>query len=203
MAEKNNVISFEKELFMKNCDIFIDIAKIVGEMLQVGEATFSFDHTEAALTLNPSPKFEGALARFSQEKIKSVTEEIVEIALLLLNNQEQQMLNQAREEGKTNESILQKKIDVVKQHIISDKLQNAFHFYRTCIGYVLEQFAAQRIVKAASPNYPAQETILLKLVVKDNMDEINKQAVFFEVYEDQLEEIIAVLTDLKNQNKPK
>lgn len=203
MAERNNVISLEKELFNKNCDIFVDITKIVGEMLQDGNATFSFDHTEAALTFNPSPKFENALARFSQEKIKSVTEEIVEIALFLLNNQEQQILSQAKEEGKTNEAILQKKISTVKQHILSDKLQNAFHFYRTCIGYVLEQFAAQRIVKAASPNYPSQETILLKLAIKDNMDEINKQSIVFEVYEDQLDEIISILTDLKNQNKPK
>ncbi|SHJ93671.1 hypothetical protein [Desulforamulus aeronauticus] len=202
MAEKTNVISLEKELVNKNCEIFIDITKIIGTMLQDGHAIFSFDHTEAALSFDPAPSFESKLARFSQEKIKLVTEEIVEISLMLLNNQEQTLLNQAQEEGKTAEAILQKKIDAVKQYIINNKLQTAFHFYRTCIGNVLEQFAAQRIIKAASQNYPSQETILLKMTVKDNLDEINKQSILFELYEDQLDEIITILTNLKNQNKP-
>ncbi|MCL5781246.1 MAG: hypothetical protein M1119_10210 [Firmicutes bacterium] len=207
MTEKNNVVHLEQEAIHKNTEIFIDITKILGQLLIQGLVNFSFNYKETAISFDASDQVQEAFAQYSPARVQSVTEEVIGITVNLLYNQEDQMLKQAQDEGKTNHGILQKKINAVKQHIITPNLQNGFNFYRTCIGNVLEQFAAQRVVKPASQNYPSMETVLVKLATRDNMDSAGRQTMSFELYEDQLDEIIKVLTQLKkenpvNKNKP-
>ncbi|SHE38622.1 hypothetical protein [Desulforamulus putei] len=201
MTEQNNVVHLEQEVINKNTEIFSDITAIVGRLMKQGLATFSFNYKETAISFDASPQIREAFAQYSSARVQAVTEEVVDITVKLLDNQEEQMLKQAQDEGKTNYGILQKKINTVKQQIITTGLQNAYNFYRTCIGNVLEQFAAQRVVKPASPQYPSLETVLVKITTRDNMDGASRQTISFELYEDQLDEMINVLTQLKKEHR--
>lgn len=203
MTEHNNVVHLEQEMINKNTEIFIDITKILGQMQSQGLVNFSFNYRETAISYDPSAQVQEAFAQYSPARVQSVTEEVMDITVKLMDNQEDQMLKKAQEEGKTNHAILQKKVEAVKQYIINTNLQNGFNFYRTCIGNVLEQFAVQRVVKPASQNFPAMETILVKLAIRDNMSDTGRQAISFELYEDQVDDVMKVLSQLKKEKKPR
>lgn len=198
MSEQNNVVSLEQEIIHKNSDIFANITNKIGQLLKQGIATFSFDYREAAIAFESSTEVKRAFSDYSPERVQSVSEELVELTLKLLDGQEQNLLAEAEKEGKTAHAILDKKINAVKHHILNSNLQNAYYFYRTCVGNVLEQFIAQRVVKPASNSFPSIETLIIKLTTKDNLSNSGK-TVSFELYQDQLDDIIKTLTQVKKE----
>lgn len=198
MSEQNNVISLEQEIINKNSDIFVNITNKIGQLLKQGLATFSFDYREAAIAFESSTEVKRAFSDFSPERVQSVSEELVDLTLKLLDGQERSLLFEAENEGKTAHAIMDKKVNAVKQHILSSNLQNAYHFYRTCVGNVLEQFIAQRVVKPASNSYPSIETLIIKLTIKDNLNN-SSETVSFELYQDQLKDIIKTLTKIQKE----
>lgn len=197
MSEQKKVVSLEQEIIHKNTDLFIDITGRIGKLLKQGLATVSFDYREAAIVFDSTEEVKRTFSDFSPERVQSVTDELVLLTLQLLDEQEQVLLTESQNEGKTQQEILQKKINAVNQYIINPKLKNAYHFYRTCIGSVLEQIVVQHVIKPASKPYPSMETLILKLTAKDNMDSTNKSAISFEIFPEQLDDIIHTLTQAK------
>lgn len=202
MSEQQKVYSLDQEIILKNTEIFVDITKILGQLLKKNLANFSFSGTDSTISFDSSIEVTGAFNNYSPQTVQSVTEEMVELTLKLLGNEESQLLTIAQEEGKTAHAVLTEKIKVVKENIALDKLQKAFHFYRTSIGNVLEQFLAQRIVKPASGNFPVQNTVQVKLTTRDNLDSSFRQSINFELYEEQLDEIIKIISDIKKDFHP-
>lgn len=202
MSEQQKVYSLDQEIILKNTEIFVDITKILGQLLKKNLANFSFSGTDSIISFDSSIEVTGAFNNYSPQTVQSVTEEMVELTLKLLGNEESQLLTIAQEEGKTAHAVLTEKIKVVKENIALDKLQKAFHFYRTSIGNVLEQFLAQRIVKPASGNFPVQNTVQVKLTTRDNLDSSFRQSINFELYEEQLDEIIKIISDIKKDFHP-
>lgn len=202
MSDKHNVINFDQELAIKNTEIFEDVTKIIGQLMKKDLAIFSFSGDESSLSFSSSPEVNSAFAHYSPQKVQSVTEEVVELTLTLLDNQEERLLTMAEQEGKSNHEIVQKKLNAIKQNIAINKMQNAYYFYRTTIGSVLEQFMAQRIVKPATGEFPAQNTVMVKLTTRDNLDNSFRESISFELYEEQLDEIIKLFTEIKKELVP-
>ncbi|GAB6157455.1 hypothetical protein JCM39194_06550 [Desulfotomaculum varum] len=201
MAEESREPLYE-QCQDKNTEIFCQIIYILGRLIKQGMANFCFSYKETAFSLDDTQQVKEALADYSASRVQKVIEEMLDITVKLLDNQEQQLLSEAQEEGKKHHAIMQQKIKFIKKHMLSPDLPNAYHFYRTCINNVLEQFTAQRLVKPASPQYPSVETILVKITVKDNMDDTGSQSLFFEMYENQLDELIGMLSQLKRDHSP-
>ncbi|CCO07103.1 hypothetical protein [Desulforamulus hydrothermalis] len=184
----------------KNTEIFCQIISVLGGLMKQGRANFCFNYKETAFSLDDSQQVKEALAAYSVSRVQKVIEEMLDITVKLLDNQEQQLLNEAQKEGKKQYTMLQQKITAIKEHLLSPDLKNAYLFYRTCINNVLEQFTAQRLVKPASPQYPGVETVLAKITIKDNMHDNSRQSFFFELYENQLDELIMILSQLKRDH---
>lgn len=203
MNEQLNVINLEQETVNKNTDLFVNITEIIGELMKKGLANISLSYQDCAITFSPAQEVQQAFAQYSVERVQSVTDEVIDLTLKLLDNQEQALLKQAQKDGKTVFNMTQKKIALVKKHIVNDKFQRAYPFYRTTIGNVLDQFVAQRVIKPPTENYPSLETVLLKIVTKDNMDQAERKIISFELYNDQIDEIIHILTKLKQDTNLK
>lgn len=197
MKEQLNVINLEQETVNKNTDLFVNITEIIGELMNKGLANISISYHDCSITFAPTEEVQQAFAQYSVERVQSVTNEVIDLTLKLLDNQEQNLLQQAQKDGKTNYSITQKKIATVKKQIVNDKLKGAYSFYRTTIGNVLDQFVAQRVIKPPTENYPALETVMVKIVTKDNMDNSARKIISFEMYNDQIDELINILTKVK------
>ena len=61
----------------------------------------------------------------------------------------------------------------------------------------MDQFIAQKVVKPATDRYDSLETVMVKLTTKDNMDNRNRQSISFEMYGDQVDEVIETLKKIK------
>ncbi|ABO50326.1 hypothetical protein Dred_1801 [Desulforamulus reducens MI-1] len=197
MIEQTKVVNLEQEMVNKNTDLFVNITEIIGELLKRGLATISFNYTDCAITFATTPEVQRAFAQYSVERVQSITDEVIDITLKLLENQELTMLNQAQDAGKAVHGTLQKKISTVKKFILNNRLHNAYAFYSTSIGNVLDQFIAQKVVKPATDRYDSLETVMVKLTTKDNMDNRNRQSISFEMYGDQVDEVIETLKKIK------
>ncbi|RYD05127.1 hypothetical protein N752_11175 [Desulforamulus aquiferis] len=57
-------------------------------------------------------------------------------------------------------------------------------------------------MKPPTDNFPAQNTIQVKLTARDNLDSSFRQSVTFELYEEQLDEIIKIIADIKKDFHP-
>lgn len=203
MQEQLNVINLEQETVNKNTDLFVNITEIIGELLSKGLANISISYHDCTITFAPTQEVQQAFIQYSVERVQRVTDEVIDLTLKLLDNQEQNLLQQAQSDGKAVYSMTQKKITSVKKHIVNDKLQSAYYFYRTTIGNILDQFVAQRVIKPPTENYPSLETVMLKIVTKDNLDNSERKIISFEIYNDQIDEIINILTKLKQDTNSK
>lgn len=200
MAKQDSkVIPINHEIINKNTDLFIDITTTLERLIKKGLASFSFDYRETSITFEPDPEVENAFTHYDPENVQNVIEEVIEITLMLLDNQENQLLTDADNEGQTARAIMDKKISSVKENIITKKLQNGYYFYRTCISNVLEQFVAQRVVKPPANRFPALDSLMVRLTVKDNLDPSSREDISFELYQDQLDELISLLCQLKQE----
>ncbi|AEF94223.1 hypothetical protein Desca_1364 [Desulfotomaculum nigrificans CO-1-SRB] len=197
--QENKVVNIDQEIINKHTDSFVNITTILGSLLKKDLARFSFNYDESTVTLDSSPEVLDAFANYSPDKVQSVMEEIVTITLKLLDNQEAALLQEAANEGKTTHMILQKKIEAIKNNIDLKTLQNGYYFYRTCIGNVLDQFIAQKIVKPPSGRFPAIETAMIRISAKDNHNNGNSQSINFELYPYQIDDIINTLSQLKQE----
>ncbi|RYD05128.1 hypothetical protein N752_11180 [Desulforamulus aquiferis] len=101
MAEQQKVYSIDQEIILKNTEIFVDIAKIIGKLLKKNLASFSFSGTESTISFVSSPEVSGAFTHYSPQTVQSVTEEVVDLTLGLLANEEQALLTAAQNEGNT------------------------------------------------------------------------------------------------------
>ncbi|AEG60422.1 hypothetical protein [Desulforamulus ruminis] len=199
--QDNKVVNINQELITKNTDMFSDITTVLETLFNQGLASFSFDYQETVINLDSVPEVEEVFAHYDPDRVQDTIEEVVDITLMLLDNREEQLLSDAAKEGHTVQAIMEQKIKIIKEKIINPKLQQAYYFYRTCISNVMEQFVAQRVVKPPSGQFPALSSFLVKLTVKDNLDHANRQNVSFELYEDQLDELITLLSQLKQELK--
>lgn len=197
MTEQSNLISFEQETVNKNTDLFVNITTIIGDLINKGLANISFNYDDCAITFAPTNDVHQAFSQYSVEKVQSITDEVIDLTLQLLDNQEQIILNQAKGDGKTVFEITQKKINAVKKHIINNKLKSAYTFYQTTIGNVLDQFVAQKVIKPPSENYPSIESVMIKISIKDNMNNLDRKTMSFEMYGEQLKDVINILTNIK------
>ncbi|GAB6180962.1 hypothetical protein JCM14036_22810 [Desulfotomaculum defluvii] len=197
MTEQSNVINLEQETVNKNTELFVNITTIIGNLINKGLASLSFNYGDCAISFSPTTDVHQAFSQYSVEKVQSITDEVIDLTLKLLEEQEQTLLKQAKSDGKTVFEITKKRIDVVNKHIINNKLKSAYTFYQTTIGNVLDQFIAQKIIKPPSETYPSIETIMVKISTKDNINNSERKTISFEMYGEQIDDMIAILSKIK------
>lgn len=116
--------------------------------------------------------------------------EITNITVQVLNNNESAFLKDVQERTPKYYELQKRKIELIKEHIINERLIKDYHFLNNCTTAVLKGISFQTIIKPTKKGFPDLLSIITRVDIHNNQPEVKMTSFVFEMSPEQMDDII-------------
>lgn len=116
--------------------------------------------------------------------------EITNLTMQVLNHNESILIKDAEGKSPHDLELLQKKLKLIKERIINERLIRDYHFLNNCTTTVLKGISFQAVIKPTKQDFPDIISIITRVDLHNNQPEPKETSFIFELSPDQLEDVI-------------